>query len=110
MMALEGHGVAFLPESAVLRELRSRQLARAGDPALMVEMDIRVYRERPTAARPGKAVADRLWQHLARLPGAGAPPGLRPSQPAPAAQAATAARPAPASTPATSPRRSPHRR
>ncbi|HMN81832.1 MAG TPA: LysR substrate-binding domain-containing protein [Burkholderiaceae bacterium] len=81
MMALEGHGVAFLPESAVLRELRSRQLARAGDPALMVEMDIRLYRERPTAARPGKAVADRLWQHLTELPGAGAPRPSRPSRP-----------------------------
>ena len=31
MMALEGHGVAFLPESAVSRETRSRQLARADD-------------------------------------------------------------------------------
>ena len=29
-MALEGHGIAFLPESAVVRELRTRRLACAG--------------------------------------------------------------------------------
>ncbi|MGI4936022.1 MAG: LysR family transcriptional regulator, partial [Janthinobacterium lividum] len=29
MMALEGHGVAFLPESAVVREMKQKQLARA---------------------------------------------------------------------------------
>jgi DNA-binding transcriptional LysR family regulator len=32
MMALEGHGVAFLPESSVLREVRNRQLARTDGP------------------------------------------------------------------------------
>ncbi|MGE5652538.1 MAG: LysR family transcriptional regulator [Bacillota bacterium] len=66
MMALEGHGVAFLPESAVTRELRQRQLARAdgGQPEWEVEMDIRLYRERPTAQRPGKPIVARLWDYL----------------------------------------------
>jgi len=66
MMALEGHGVVFLPESAVSRELRSRQLARAdgGEPKWELEMEIRLYRERPSAQRPGKPIVDRLWAYL----------------------------------------------
>ena len=66
MMALEGHGVAFLPESAVVREVRNRQLARADDGGTQweVKMEIRLYRERPSAQRPGKAVVTRLWDYL----------------------------------------------
>ena len=66
MMALEGHGVAFLPESAVSREVRNRQLARAdgGGSQWEVQMEIRLYRERPSAQRPGKAVVSRLWDYL----------------------------------------------
>jgi DNA-binding transcriptional LysR family regulator len=66
MMALEGHGVAFLPESAVAREVRNRQLARAdgGGTEWEVGMEIRLYRERPSAQRPGKAVVGRLWDYL----------------------------------------------
>jgi LysR family transcriptional regulator, hypochlorite-specific transcription factor HypT len=66
MMALEGHGVVFLPESAVTRELRSRQLARAdgGEPNWELEMEIRLYRERPSAQRPGKPIVARLWAYL----------------------------------------------
>jgi len=66
MMALEGHGVVFLPESAVTRELKQKQLARAdgGQPGWEVDMEIRLYRERPTAARPGKPVVGRLWDYL----------------------------------------------
>jgi DNA-binding transcriptional LysR family regulator len=68
MMALEGHGVAFLPESAVAREIKSRQLARAdgGAPEWEVRMEIRLYRERPSVQRPGKAVVSRLWDYLAQ--------------------------------------------
>ena len=66
MMALEGHGIAFLPESSVLREVRNKQLARAdganGD--WEVEMEIRLYRERPTAQRSGKVLVSRLWDYL----------------------------------------------
>lgn len=66
MMALEGHGIAFLPESSVLREVRNKQLARAdgtnGD--WEVKMEIRLYRERPTAQRSGKMLVSRLWDYL----------------------------------------------
>ncbi len=68
MMALEGHGVVFLPESAVTRELKQKQLARAdgGQPEWEVDMEIRLYRERPTSARPGKPVVGRLWDYLVK--------------------------------------------
>lgn len=64
MMALHGHGVAFLPASAVAAEVKSRKLVSAGAD-WSVEMEIRVYREKPTPARPGKRVALALWEHLA---------------------------------------------
>ena len=66
MMALEGHGIAFLPESAVTRELKQKQLARAdnGSAEWEIEMEIRLYRERPSPQRAGKALVDRLWQFL----------------------------------------------
>lgn len=68
MMALEGRGVAFLPESAVVRELKQKQLARAdgGSDAWEVSMEIRLYRERPSEQRPGKAVVAKLWDYLAQ--------------------------------------------
>jgi len=66
MMALEGHGIAFLPESAVVREVKQKQLARAdgGSPEWEVTMEIRLYRERPTPQRPGKPIVARLWDYL----------------------------------------------
>jgi DNA-binding transcriptional LysR family regulator len=66
MMALEGHGLAFLPESAVTREVRQKQLARAdgGQAEWEVNMEIRLYRERPSPQRPGKPVVARLWDYL----------------------------------------------
>ena len=70
MMALEGRGVAFLPESAVTRELKSKRLARADGGSgcesgnWEVEMDIRLYRERPSELHPGKPLVARLWAYL----------------------------------------------
>jgi DNA-binding transcriptional LysR family regulator len=66
MMALEGRGIAFLPESAVTRELKQKQLARAdgGHAAWEIEMEIRLYRERPSPAKPGKMIVSRLWDYL----------------------------------------------
>lgn len=66
MMALEGHGIAFLPESAVVREVKQKQLARAdnGKSDWEVNMEIRLYRERPSAQRPGKPIVARLWDYL----------------------------------------------
>jgi LysR family transcriptional regulator, hypochlorite-specific transcription factor HypT len=63
MMALEGHGLAFLPASAVARELKAKRLAPAGE-GWKVEMEIRLYREKPSALRPGKPVVQELWEHL----------------------------------------------
>jgi len=66
MMALEGRGIAFLPESAVTREVKQKQLARAdAGGSWEIEMEIRLYRERPSAARPGKAIVGKLWAFLA---------------------------------------------
>ncbi|MEO8598770.1 MAG: LysR substrate-binding domain-containing protein, partial [bacterium] len=74
MMALEGRGVAFLPESAVVRELKDKRLARAdgssgsgsGSGNWEVEMEIRLYRERPSELHPGKPLVARMWEYLMR--------------------------------------------
>lgn len=64
-MALEGHGVAFLPISAVRKELRARRLVHAGLPGLYeLTMEVRIYRERPEQARHVKPVAQALWNFL----------------------------------------------
>jgi LysR family transcriptional regulator, hypochlorite-specific transcription factor HypT len=49
-MALEGHGLAFLPASSVKKE---------------TTMDVRIVRERPQSARGVKPGAAALWEHLA---------------------------------------------
>ena len=59
-MALEGHGIAFLPQSAVRKEVRSRKLVSALPPEidrLEATMDIRVYRQRPLPAAGSKSAA-----------------------------------------------------
>jgi DNA-binding transcriptional LysR family regulator len=65
-MALEGHGLAFLPESSVRQELRARRLVRASAPGRYeATMEVRVYRERPEVARhPAKAGVQALWDFL----------------------------------------------
>ncbi|MFZ6649146.1 LysR family transcriptional regulator [Undibacterium sp. TJN25] len=80
MMALEGHGVVFLPESSVTRELKQKQLARAdgGVKEWEIEMEIRLYRERPTVQRPGKLIVSRLWDYLEQLHG-NAKAGIQPA-------------------------------
>jgi DNA-binding transcriptional LysR family regulator len=74
-MALEGHGLAFLPHSAVRNELRSGRLVSAAPPALgglQITMDVRLYREKPSG-REGHRGASRgapkrtmqaLWDYL----------------------------------------------
>ncbi len=80
-MALEGHGIAFLPHSAVKKELRAKRLVSAlppGAKGLEITMDVRVYRERPVlkelqrgaaaaasarGAAP-KSSAQALWDYL----------------------------------------------
>jgi DNA-binding transcriptional LysR family regulator len=71
-MALEGHGVAFLPFSAVKKELRAGKLvspATAELQGLEVTMDVRAYRERP-GKQGAKGTAQALWDFLAGAQGA----------------------------------------
>ncbi|GAB2526806.1 MULTISPECIES: LysR family transcriptional regulator [unclassified Simplicispira] len=66
-MALEGQGVAFLPHSAVKKELRARRLVSAVPPGmenLQMVMDVRAYRERPTGKEEPKGTAQALWAYL----------------------------------------------
>ena len=64
-MALEGHGLAFLPASSVRKEVRAKRLASAGDGAgWELTMEVRIYRERPEVARVVKPGAAALWDHL----------------------------------------------
>ena len=68
VMALEGHGVAFLPHSAVKKELRSRRLVSAAPPemkGLEMMMDVRAYREKPLGKEAPKGTAQALWAYLA---------------------------------------------
>jgi len=67
VMALEGHGVAFLPHSAVKKELRARRLvnaAPAGMLGLDMTMDVRAYREKPVGKEAPKGTAQALWAYL----------------------------------------------
>ncbi|MDZ4360071.1 MAG: LysR substrate-binding domain-containing protein, partial [Variovorax sp.] len=61
-MALEGHGIAFLPASAVRKEVRAKKLVSAGE-GLETVLDIRIYRERP-AARKAKGPVEKFWNDL----------------------------------------------
>ncbi|MED5619449.1 LysR substrate-binding domain-containing protein [Ideonella sp. BN130291] len=64
-MALEGHGLAFLPSSSVRKELKSRRLVSASDSASNeLTMEVRIYRERPEMARHTKPGAQALWDFL----------------------------------------------
>ena len=64
-MALEGHGLAFLPHSSVRKELKARRLVAAGgSPALSLTMEVRIYRERPAVARHLKPAVQALWDYL----------------------------------------------
>jgi DNA-binding transcriptional LysR family regulator len=80
-MALEGHGVAFLPHSAVKKDLRAKKLVSAL-PAhmkgLQITMEVRAYRERLSSreaarglsaaqraqTRAPKGSAQALWDYL----------------------------------------------
>lgn len=64
-MALEGHGLAFLPASSVRKELKSGRLVCAGAPGVgELTMEVRIYRERPEVARHSKPAAQSLWDYL----------------------------------------------
>ena len=64
-MALEGHGLAFLPGSSVKKELKSKRLVRAAAAgSCELSMEVRIYRERPEMARHTKPGAQALWDFL----------------------------------------------
>ena len=64
-MALEGHGMAFLPASSVRKDLRARRLAGAAEGSgWELTMEVRIYRERPEVARLVKPGAAALWEQL----------------------------------------------
>jgi DNA-binding transcriptional LysR family regulator len=83
-MALEGHGLAFLPVSLVRKELRARHLVLAGTSDFELTMEVRIYRERPANARLHKPAAQELWEFLASQVGAAAVAGSA-TKPMPAA-------------------------
>ena len=67
VMALEGHGIAFLPRSAVKKEIQAGTLIEVGLPdgqTLALSMEVRAYREK-SGVKPGfNSSAHQLWLHL----------------------------------------------
>lgn len=67
VMAMEGHGIAFLPASAVRKELRACKLVSPAPPelgGLEMVMEVRAYRERPSARHASKGTVQSLWDFL----------------------------------------------
>ena len=68
-MALEGHGLTFLPTSSVKQELRAKRLVQAAAPGeFELRMELRMYRERPEVSRRNKPSALALWDFLTAAP------------------------------------------
>ncbi|WP_374434795.1 LysR substrate-binding domain-containing protein [Inhella sp.] len=64
-MAIEGHGLAFLPASSVKRELRARRLVPAAPPGeFELQIALRLYREKPELRKRVKPAAAALWESL----------------------------------------------
>ena len=59
-MALAGHGIAWLPESCIARELAEGRLVRAGGDRWTLTLEIRLYR----AIDNSKPVLNELWRTL----------------------------------------------
>jgi DNA-binding transcriptional LysR family regulator len=73
-MAVEGHGLAFLPGTSVAQDLHAGRLVRAADAGTCeLAVDIRIYRERPELARRSKPGALALWDFLKQSPHPEAP-------------------------------------
>lgn len=67
VMALEGLGIAFLPQSAVRKEVQAGALAEVCLPdeaPLSLTMEVRAYREKPGARQTPKRTAQDLWAYL----------------------------------------------
>lgn len=63
-MALEGRGVAWLPESLIVGELRAGALVVAGSEDWHIGVEVRLYRQRAEMA----PVAESLWRLAGRAP------------------------------------------
>ena len=64
-MAIEGHGLTFLPLGSVQKELRAGRLVEAAhEDQFRLTMEVRIYRERPSAQRQPKVAAQGLWAYL----------------------------------------------
>jgi DNA-binding transcriptional LysR family regulator len=64
-MAMEGHGLAFLPVSSVRKELKARRLVPAAPSgSFELTMEVRIYRERREQARLAKPAVQALWTLL----------------------------------------------
>ena len=64
-MAIEGHGLAFLPVNLVGTDLKAgRLVAAAQGGQFELRMEVRIYRERPDMARLTKPGAQALWEFL----------------------------------------------
>ncbi len=67
VMALEGHGIAFLPQSAVKKELQAGALTEVILPdgqSLALTMEVRAYREKVGVRHNPKRSAQELWAYL----------------------------------------------
>lgn len=67
VMAQEGHGIAFLPRSAVKKEVQAGSLVEVALPdgqSLALSMAVRAYRAKPGAKPQLHSAAHALWQHL----------------------------------------------
>ena len=67
VMALEGRGIAFLPQSAVKKDLQSGALTEAVLPdgqTLALTMEVRAYREKAGVRQNPKRSAQELWAYL----------------------------------------------
>ena len=59
-MAIQGHGLAWLPQMSIRGELRSGRLARAADESWDIPLEIRLYR----AIGPGSPQVEAIWEHV----------------------------------------------
>ncbi len=69
VMALEGHGIAFLPFSAVQKEVSAGKLRPIVWPdasALQITMEVRAYRAKPIAKQLPKQSVQALWHFLSQ--------------------------------------------
>jgi DNA-binding transcriptional LysR family regulator len=62
-MVLAGHGIGWLPESCITRELSEGNLVGAGSDAWTTELEIRLYR---SGKQRGRA-AEQLWSYVEKM-------------------------------------------